>query len=52
MEKAEINYAKAIGTLEQLGMREQPQSDIWNKIEDMKIPLLLNYSQVTRVGFG
>lgn len=49
MDKAEINYAKAIGTLEQLGMREQPQSELWNKIEDMKIPLLLNYSQVMLV---
>ena len=43
---AEQNYAKAIGTLEQLGLKEQPNSEEWNIIEDMKVPLLLNYSQV------
>lgn len=43
---AEQNYAKAIGTLEQLELREQPNSVEWNEIEDLKLPLLLNYSQV------
>lgn len=39
-------YAKAVGILEQLGLKEQPNSEEWNKIEDLKVPLLLNYSQV------
>ena len=35
---AEHSYAKAIGTLEQLGLKEQPNSDEWNEVEDLKIP--------------
>ena len=45
-DQAELAYAKAIGTLEQLGLKEQPNSEDWNEIEDLKLPLLLNYSLV------
>jgi len=44
--EAEKAYAQAIGALEQLALAEKPQSEEWNEIEDLKLPCLLNYSQV------
>ena len=38
-------YFEAISYLEQLGVKEKPQSDIWNEIMQKKVPLLLNYCQ-------
>lgn len=38
-------YAKAIGVLEQLMVKEKPHDEDWNKLNEQKIPLLLNYSQ-------
>ncbi|KAL3275499.1 hypothetical protein HHI36_020259 [Cryptolaemus montrouzieri] len=38
-------YAKAIGVLEQLMVKEKPHDDDWNKLNEQKMPLLLNYSQ-------
>ncbi|CAG0897267.1 unnamed protein product [Darwinula stevensoni] len=38
-------YAEAIGRLEQLLLREKPGTVESNHLEDLKIPLLLNYSQ-------
>ncbi|CAM1301345.1 AIPL1 (predicted) [Pycnogonum litorale] len=44
-EKASNQYAEAIGRLEQLVLREKPGEEEWIKLEDMKVPLLLNYAQ-------
>jgi len=38
-------YAQALGCLEQLCLREKPGDEEWTKLDKMKIPLLLNYSQ-------
>ncbi|XP_044748448.1 AH receptor-interacting protein [Coccinella septempunctata] len=38
-------YAKAIGVLEQLMVKEKPHDDDWNKLNEQKMLLLLNYSQ-------
>lgn len=46
LSEAEKSYAQAIGALEQLALAEKPQSEEWNEIEDLKLPCLLNYSQV------
>ncbi|XP_031552452.1 AH receptor-interacting protein-like [Actinia tenebrosa] len=44
-EAAADKYAKALGLLEQLSLREKPGDDEWVQLDKMKIPLLLNYSQ-------
>ncbi|XP_050465323.1 aryl-hydrocarbon-interacting protein-like 1 [Cataglyphis hispanica] len=38
-------YAKAIGILEQLMLAEKPNDEEWLSLNQMKIPLLLNYAQ-------
>lgn len=38
-------YFEALSYLEQLSVKEKPQSDPWNEIEEKKVPLLLNYAQ-------
>nr|CAG4638588.1 EOG090X09NR [Cyclestheria hislopi] len=38
-------YAKALGILEQLQLKEKPGDEEWLQLEDMKLPFLLNYSQ-------
>lgn len=38
-------YAQALGCLEQLSLREKPGDDEWTKLDKMKIPFLLNFSQ-------
>ncbi|XP_014478695.1 PREDICTED: AH receptor-interacting protein isoform X2 [Dinoponera quadriceps] len=38
-------YAKAIGMLEQLMLAEKPNDEEWLSLNQMKIPLLLNYVQ-------
>lgn len=38
-------YAKAIGLIEQLQMKERPQDDEWLQLAAVKRPLLLNYAQ-------
>ncbi len=43
--EASGKYFEALGYLESLSIREKPQSAEWNRIEEMKVPLLLNYSQ-------
>ncbi|CAG9858740.1 unnamed protein product [Phyllotreta striolata] len=43
--KACDNYAKALGILEQLMLREKPHDTEWNEMEKQKIPILLNYAQ-------
>ena len=49
MSEAEKSYAQAIGALEQLALAEKPQSEEWNEIEALKLPCLLNYSQVSEL---
>ncbi|XP_031356332.1 AH receptor-interacting protein isoform X2 [Photinus pyralis] len=44
-EAASKMYAEAIGILERLMIKEKPQSEEWNDLNKMKIPLLSNYSQ-------
>lgn len=44
-EAAADKYAKALGLLEQLCLREKPGDDEWVQLDKMKIPFLLNYSQ-------
>lgn len=39
------HYATAIGYLEQLCLKEKPNDDEWNKLQKLKVPLLLNFSQ-------
>lgn len=38
-------YREALGYLEQMSMKEQPDSDNGKSIEELKVPFLLNYSQ-------
>lgn len=38
-------YAKAIGILEQLMLAEKPNEEEWLLLNEMKVPLLLNYAQ-------
>ncbi|EDO41295.1 predicted protein [Nematostella vectensis] len=38
-------YAEALGCLEQLSIREKPGDEEWVKLDQMKIPFLLNFSQ-------
>ncbi|XP_070161438.1 aryl-hydrocarbon-interacting protein-like 1 isoform X1 [Polyergus mexicanus] len=42
---ASETYAKAIGMLEQLMLAEKPNDEEWLSLNQMKIPLLLNYAQ-------
>lgn len=44
-EEAAGKYFEALSYLEELSLREKPQSDDWKTIEQRKVPLLLNYSQ-------
>lgn len=44
-EEASIKYGKALTMLEQLIMQEKPGDEEWRTLDDMKIPLLSNYSQ-------
>lgn len=43
--EATEKYAKALGLLEQLCLREKPGDDPWLELDKMKIPFLLNFSQ-------
>lgn len=38
-------YFEALSHLEGLSIKEKPKSDVWNSIEEKKVPLLLNYAQ-------
>lgn len=44
-EKAADKYREGLEHLESLSIKEKPQSEEWNKLEAMKVPFLLNYSQ-------
>lgn len=44
-EAANKKYSEALGRLEQLMLREKPGDEEWVKLNDMKMPLLLNFSQ-------
>lgn len=43
--EASTKYSEALGRLEQLMLREKPNDEEWNKLNEMKMPLLLNYAQ-------
>lgn len=43
--EASRKYAEALGRLEQLSVKEKPGDEEWSKLEQMKIPYLLNYAQ-------
>ncbi|CAG9833790.1 unnamed protein product [Diabrotica balteata] len=43
--KASELYAKAIGILEQLMLKEKPHDIEWNEMDKQKVPILLNYAQ-------
>ncbi|XP_075220398.1 AH receptor-interacting protein [Lycorma delicatula] len=43
--EAANKYAQAIGFVDQLMLKEKPHDEEWNELNQMKIPLLLNYSQ-------
>lgn len=43
--EAEDLYSLALGVLEQLMLREKPKDEEWVALAQLKIPLLLNYSQ-------
>ena len=45
LEAATQKYFEALHYLEDLSVREKPQSDEWQTVEERKVPLLLNYSQ-------
>lgn len=42
---AEEMYSLALGTLEQLMLREKPKDEEWLALAKLKVPLLLNYAQ-------
>ena len=44
-EAAADKYADALGRLESLMLREKPQDEEWNKLNELKLPLLLNFAQ-------
>ncbi|XP_045584096.1 AH receptor-interacting protein [Procambarus clarkii] len=44
-EAASKAYSEALGRLEQLMLREKPNDEEWLKLNEMKMPLLLNFSQ-------
>ncbi|XP_070572091.1 AH receptor-interacting protein-like [Ptychodera flava] len=43
--EASEKYAEALGCLEQLCLREKPGDHEWLQLDEMKIPLLLNFAQ-------
>lgn len=43
-EAAQI-YCDALGRLESLMLREKPHDEEWNRLQELKLPLLLNFSQ-------
>lgn len=43
--EASKKYSEALGRLEQLMLREKPKDEEWLKLNEMKMPLLLNFSQ-------
>jgi len=45
IQSAEICYQYGIGILEQLMLKEKPGDVEWNQLAELKVPLLLNYSQ-------
>uniref|UniRef100_U5EJP9 Putative ah receptor-interacting protein n=1 Tax=Corethrella appendiculata TaxID=1370023 RepID=U5EJP9_9DIPT len=45
IQAAQDCYATAIGMIEQLMLKEKPKDTEWLELSDLKIPLLLNYSQ-------
>ncbi|XP_026463970.1 AH receptor-interacting protein [Ctenocephalides felis] len=45
IEEACAQYAKAIGILEQLMLKEKPRDTEWLALREMKLPILLNYAQ-------
>lgn len=45
VEQASLKYGKALTMLEQLILQEKPGDEEWKVLDDMKIPLLANYSQ-------
>ena len=44
-EEAAQKYFLALSYLEELSIKEKAHSDEWNRIEEKKVPLLLNYAQ-------
>jgi AH receptor-interacting protein len=42
---ASDHYAKAIGIIEQLMIKEKPHETEWDELDKMKVPLLLNFAQ-------
>ncbi|KAL5477687.1 hypothetical protein EMCRGX_G024515 [Ephydatia muelleri] len=44
-EEAAKKYFLALSYLEELSIKEKAHSDEWNRIEEKKVPLLLNYAQ-------
>ena len=44
-EGASGKYFEALSYLEEMSLREQPQTDEWQGVEERKVPLLLNYAQ-------
>jgi AH receptor-interacting protein len=42
--EASEKYKEALGHLEQLMLKEKPNDVEWNRLNDQKIPILLNYS--------
>lgn len=44
-QEASMKYGKALTMLEQLIIQEKPGDEEWKVLDDMKIPLLSNYSQ-------
>lgn len=44
-EEAAQKYFLALSYLEDLSIKEKAHSDEWNRIEEKKVPLLLNYAQ-------
>lgn len=44
-QQAEDSYSYAIGIIEQLMLKEKPNDIEWNELAEIKVPLLLNYTQ-------
>ncbi|KAB7494995.1 AH receptor-interacting protein [Armadillidium nasatum] len=42
---ASKKYSEAIGRLDNIMLKEKPHDEDWNKLNDEKLPLLLNYAQ-------
>lgn len=45
-DSAVSSYTKGITVIESLMIKEKPKDDDWNRLNDMKIPFLLNLAQV------